>query len=71
MVAARSQSREASTVACMVAMAVTSVDEVRGAVASAHVVVARAEKPDGELCRRSSCCCAWGAASGRGPRPEM
>jgi hypothetical protein len=58
MVTARSRSREASTVAYMVAMAMTSADKVRGwAVALDHVVVARAEKPGGEPRRRSSCCC--------------
>jgi hypothetical protein len=76
MVAARSQLREASTAACMVAMAVTSADEVGrrgggGAGASAHGAVARAEMPDGDTRCRCSWCCAVGESSGRGPRPEM
>jgi hypothetical protein len=65
----RSRSREASTTACMVVMAVTSTDDVGGdAVTSTHVVVWRAGKPDGEPHRR---CCVVGEASGRGPRPVM
>jgi hypothetical protein len=73
-VTACSRSRETSMTACMVAMAVTSADEVGGgggAVTSGHVVVARAEKPGGEPRRRSSCCCAVGEASRRGPRQEI
>jgi hypothetical protein len=64
---ARLRSREASTTAWMMAMAVSSVDEVGGeAVTSAHVVVALA-RPGGEPRR------GWAArvASGRGPRPAM
>jgi hypothetical protein len=46
-------------VACIVAMAVTSANEVGGggggAVASAHVALERAEQPDGD----PRCCCSW------------
>jgi hypothetical protein len=74
-VAARSRSREASTAAYMVVMAVTSADEVGGggggAVATAHLAVERAEKPGGDPRCRCSWCCAAGESSGRGPRPKM
>jgi hypothetical protein len=54
--------------ACMVAMAVTSANGVGGggAVASAHMALERAEKPDEDPRCRCSWCCIVGESSGEG-----